>query len=893
MIRISQAQPRLLARSACAIALSLGLAISPAAALAASEDAAEAEATQLEELSSEAEVESPENAEPSGATEETATEVAGDATEEAVAAATEQEAPAGHVRTPYQPAEGAYIIAGAASNKVIDVVSGKVKVAGTGIQIYPSNNSPAQRWFVTEYEGHYIIKSATSNNVLQVKKTSEKQGTVTLAAQSGAQDQLWDFSQLDNGAFEIRSVSTGFVLDVKGGATANKSPIQVYRSNDTVAQQWSLSYQDAILDDGIYTIASSLNPKMVFDVPSGSLKDGTNIQLWTSNNSIAQKWSFTYDPQTGYYLITSVNSGLALAVDGAGYSQDRICQTALTGAAAQLWSVVDLGEGRMTLVSATAGRCIDLPSATAAKATKPELNNRAGSDSQTWVIAPTRLVTSGLYRLTTRLDTSKLIDVAHGSLEKTANLQVYGNNGSLAQKWVVNAESDEEITIKNAASGLYLCDNGSALQGTEDPANENGVWKAIDSPAGGITFVNVSTGKAIDVTGGKKTNGTIISVHRYNGTLAQTWRLDATTPISDGMYVLLNRASKSMALDVKSASKAKGAVVQLWGSNGTNAQKWQVKSLGGGLYSITNVNSGLVLDVKSGNVAAGTALQQWSSNGTVAQKWKVSIGDFGGIEFTSAGGDFCAGLAENTVTKGAAAVLAAPGEAPTSAWIYAATKRAEEAEPIIPEKDYVAPAGVTVSRAYQNEMISRANITGTSVAWDEKNKKYTSVLFETKAWNSLTPAEQELVQLRGSATDWYITVEKGDSSGYGTKVCVLHYNHGAWEVVRNFRANTASTFDGRFVINHKAQSYWLPGKNYYGTTYTQAQLMKINPYWMCYVHETGAYGGDYESGQGFHGGYSSKGCIAMPDGKASNGGLFGDAEWLYNNVPIHTTVDLF
>lgn len=877
MTRTFQARrPRFFTTSVCAIALSLGLATLPVRAFA---EEANADDPAVEEAAAAAEAEAADPADAEDAASAGATE---DTTAADPAAAPSQDEPAGLTRTPYQPAEGAYIITGISANKVVDVVSGKVWVEGTGIQTYTSNNSPAQRWFITEYKGHYLITSAMSNYVLQVEKKSEKQATVTLATSNGSEDQLWDFSKLSNGAYEIRSVSTGFVLDIKGASTENKATIQAYRSNDSAAQQWSLLQQKAVVDDGIYTISTALNSKMVLDVPSGSLSDGTGVQLWTSNGSMAQKWALAFDEKTGYYTITSVNSGMALAVDGAGYNKDKLCQTAPTDAASQLWCIIKRGNGQLLLVSATAGRCIDVPSANAAKGVRPQVYTRNGSEAQGWALTPTSLVVPGLYKLTSRLETSKLIDVAGGSLEKDAKLQIYGSNGSLAQKWVVSAESDEQVTIKNAASGLYLCDAGSALQGTDDPTSEAAQWKAIASPAGGITFINVSTGKAIDVSGGKKTNGTAVSVHKYNGTIAQTWRLDTTTPITDGMYTLLSRADKSKVLDVKSASTDKGGVVQLWGGNGTNAQKWTIKSLGGGLYSIINVNSGLVLDVKSGSVKAGTALQQWSSNGTVAQKWKISVGEKGGLVFTSAGGDFCIGLSGDEATKGAAAVLDAPGSETTSAWIFSATKKAVDptfVDPVTGEPAYVAPSGIVVGTSYQAQMVARANAA-------------TSATFNRQSWGNLNDTEKQAVRKKGSATNWYITVDKGTSQVKDSIVCVLHYNNGSWQVVRSYKAITHNnTFTGHYIINHKGQTAWTPGQKYNGVSYTLGQLMQMNPYWMCYYHTTETsrpgYPNGVESGQGFHGGAGSGGCVAMPD--ENN----GQVKWMWENVPVHTTVDIF
>lgn len=44
------------------------------------------------------------------------------------------------------------------------------------------------------------------------------------------------------------------------------------------------------LDNGIYIIHSALNENYNIDVYQGETKNGSNIQLWPSNNAMAQKF---------------------------------------------------------------------------------------------------------------------------------------------------------------------------------------------------------------------------------------------------------------------------------------------------------------------------------------------------------------------------------------------------------------------------------------------------------------------------------------------------------------------------------------------------------------------------------------------------------------------------
>lgn len=53
-------------------------------------------------------------------------------------------------------------------------------------------------------------------------------------------------------------------------------------------------------------------------------------------------------------------------------------------------------------------------------------------------------------------------------------------------------------------------------------------------------------------------------------------------------------------------------------------QKWIIFALDGGLYAITNRNSGYVADVEGGNTKDGTKVLQWNYQNAVNQKWSFT-----------------------------------------------------------------------------------------------------------------------------------------------------------------------------------------------------------------------------------------------------------------------------
>ncbi len=107
----------------------------------------------------------------------------------------------------------------------------------------------------------------------------------------------------------------------------------------------------------------------------------------------------------------------------------------------------------------------------------------------------------------------------------------------------------------------------------------------------------------------------------FSGTVCVYGLLGSVTgPIANGTYKIINRNS-GLAMDVKGASTANGAVVQQYTYGGGNNQRWTVTNVGGGQYKIIGVQSGLALDVVGAGTANGTAIDIWPYGGGANQLW--------------------------------------------------------------------------------------------------------------------------------------------------------------------------------------------------------------------------------------------------------------------------------
>ncbi|WP_320066699.1 PQQ-dependent sugar dehydrogenase [Micromonospora sp. RTGN7] len=145
-------------------------------------------------------------------------------------------------------------------------------------------------------------------------------GTTTLYLTfAGGAGALYD---LDAFTLNTATVSTrtgpvmglgGKCLDVRNGASADGTQVQIYTCNGSAAQVWTVTSNSTVKALG-----------KCLDVSGAGTADGTKIQLWTCNGSGAQNWSAQADG-----TLRNVGSGKCLDVSG---------NTSTDGTVVHLWT---------------------------------------------------------------------------------------------------------------------------------------------------------------------------------------------------------------------------------------------------------------------------------------------------------------------------------------------------------------------------------------------------------------------------------------------------------------------------------------------------------------------------------------------------------------------------
>ena len=262
------------------------------------------------------------------------------------------------------------------SGKVLEVAGSRAG-NNANVQQYSLDGSRAQKWVVQKYGSGYIIISALDPNfVLDLSGALVMNGrNIGLYQNNGSKAQQWNFSKhmtdrercdlfaaqnkgkMADGVYYIKNKNVNYALDVYGGSLYGGANIQLYSLNRSNAQKWKITHDSKgyvmfqNVGSGMYLtaggsgnsanvyqqkqsngynqkwvimfdtnsnlrIVSALHSNRVLDIHGGMIRNFSNIQLYDSNNSNAQKWVFEY-------INTNATGGLMQIM---GTSQTTVAQ---------------------------------------------------------------------------------------------------------------------------------------------------------------------------------------------------------------------------------------------------------------------------------------------------------------------------------------------------------------------------------------------------------------------------------------------------------------------------------------------------------------------------------------------------------------------------------------
>lgn len=581
--------------------------------------------------------------------------------------------------------DGKYVVSSMLNSKyVLDVKNGSMNNSAN-IELSTFNNETDNQAFIVSHDaqGYITFTNAKSGKVLDV--SGGKAGNnknVQQYESNGTRAQKWVVKKSNHGYMIISALDSNYVLDVSGGKASNGTNVQLYIGNGSDAQNWNIekfvskyeqldvlaSSNKNVIADGVYVISSSMNSKYVLDVKGGSTSNCGNVQLYLNNESTAQAFKVSHDAQ-GYATFTNVNSGKVLDVSGGIARNGRnVQQYTSNGTRSQKWVIKKSGNGYTIVSALDSNFVLDLSSGKVNNSQNIQLYTSNDSNAQKWNLTKylskqeklaqlaaenKNTLADGVYKIGNAQNSNYVLDIASGSKNNGANVQLYLSNGTTAQSFKVTHDTNGYVTFTNVNSGKALDVSGGKVVNSRNiqQYNSNGTksqkWIVKKSNSGYTIISALDSNYVLDLSGGKVVNSRNIQLYQSNGSTAQQWtfeknitereRLDEMATqnksmMDDGVYYIKNRDVK-FALDVSGGSAYSGANVQLYSLNKTDAQKWLVSHDSKGYVSFKNVNSGMYLTA-TGSSNGANVNQQSQSNG-YSQKWIIVFDSSQNIKLVS------------------------------------------------------------------------------------------------------------------------------------------------------------------------------------------------------------------------------------------------------------------
>lgn len=390
------------------------------------------------------------------------------------------------------------------------------------------------------------------------------------------------------------------------------------------------------LEDGIYTIKSALNEQYVLDIEASSQKEGGNLELWNNGNTDNQRFILKYLGD-GSYSIVALHSRKAIDVEeGRKEKGTNILQWSYHGGNNQRWIIKSAGNGNFNIISKGNGLYLDIPNSKAGNGSNVQVWTQNGAKNQEFKFVKqddnkgTKTIDNGIYLIESSADTSKTLEIPRSSLVTGEQLGVWNKNSTVNQKFEFTYRDNGYYTISAIHSDKYLdISGGSKNDGAEViqwnyHGGNNQQWKIQDAGNGYFNIISRCNGLYLTI------DGTSVKTCKENTSLIQKFKLEkpGTTitgekTIEDGRYIIASKVNTSYVIDIPASSTKNGEIIEIWRNRLTDNQRFDVKYLGNGYYTIKAVHSGKALEVPNNAMKIGTKITQNADNTSDSQQWII------------------------------------------------------------------------------------------------------------------------------------------------------------------------------------------------------------------------------------------------------------------------------
>ena len=463
--------------------------------------------------------------------------------------------------------DNSYLIRSCLDDTCIDSENGEFE-DGNNVQTYPDNGTRAQRWYFikhSESENKYTIKSQLANSLIDVEDSSFESGTnvhlwhpndtnaqifeievcdeetvdrvinsltdyddffyatisnpasslqVTNINQNAVVDnseikanKLWRFEQQQDYSYIITSFIDGKCLDAENGKYTNGTNVQTYSDNATIAQRWYLikkSNNQCMIKSGLGNAALNI------EISQGTARSGDNIGLSVPNGSDAQGFGINVIENINEYLATDIGTGFFASVSNydTGYKLTNSDENVVLNAenesiprTDQTWKFERQDDNSYLIRCISNGKCLDAANANDFDGNNVQVYEDNSTIAQRWIVVKTG---NDQYLIKSVIGETVLDAYTQaGEVFDGTNIQVYRPNGTIAQIFKINKMPLSSISIEKMPNkttyyiGKPLDTTGLQLElnygdGLTDVISDGFTVDGFDSSTVGISTVTVT-----------------------------------------------------------------------------------------------------------------------------------------------------------------------------------------------------------------------------------------------------------------------------------------------------------------------------------------------------------------------------------------------------------------
>ncbi len=242
-----------------------------------------------------------------------------------------------------------------------------------------------------------------------------------------------------------------------------------------------------------------------------------------------------------------------------------------------------------------------------------------------------QIIQDGTYTIKSAVNENYVIDVTGVSKEDCANIELWQCNGGKNQAFYFKHLGDNYYAISAIHSDKYLdvawasTANGANVEQYTYNGNYNQQWLLKRTEDGYFNIISRCSGLLLDVNNASMYNGSNIITWQSNGGNNQKFRLQPTDVglVNDGTYMIASALNEKFVFDIQDASTQNLAKLTISECNNENNQKFYIKNIGRGYYTISASHSLKYLDVEGGTKRNGANVIQHPFNNGDNQKWLI------------------------------------------------------------------------------------------------------------------------------------------------------------------------------------------------------------------------------------------------------------------------------